>query len=92
MIALAHMAWLVTLTATIVEVYPQRMLGKAAGLIASGSGFGGMLSSELIAYLVTHHGYRPIFFLMAVMHPLAIVLIWRVFSIRPQQEVSVVAA
>jgi len=92
MIALAHMAWLVTLTATIVEVYPQRMLGKAAGLIASGSGFGGMLSSELIAYLVTHHGYRPIFFLMAVMHPLAIVLLWKVFRMRPEQEVSVVAA
>ncbi len=82
LIALAHMAWLVTLTATIVEVYPQAMLGKAAGLIASGSGFGGMLSSELIAFLVTHHGYRPIFFLMAVMHPLAIALLWKVFRMK----------
>jgi ACS family hexuronate transporter-like MFS transporter len=88
LIALAHMAWLVTLTATIVEVYPQAMLGKAAGLIASGSGFGGMLSSELIAYLVTHHGYRPIFFLMAVMHPFAIVLLWKVFKMRPHMKLA----
>lgn len=90
MIALAHMAWLVTLTATIVELFPQAMLGKAAGLIASGSGFGGMLSSELIAYVVTHYGYRPIFFLMAFMHPLAIVLLWKVFRLSQYGKESLV--
>ena len=76
-IAFAHMSWLVTLTATIVELYPPSLIGKAAGLIAAGSGFGGMLSSEIIAYCVTHGGYRPVFFLMAVLHPIAITILWR---------------
>src|SRR6187402_214919 len=49
-IAFAHMSWLVTLTATIVELYPPSLVGKAAGLIAAGSGFGGMLSSEIVAW------------------------------------------
>jgi ACS family hexuronate transporter-like MFS transporter len=52
-IALAHMAWLVHLTFTIVELFP----AKAAGLVAAGSGCGGMVSSEIIACFVAHQGY-----------------------------------
>ncbi|WP_051979213.1 MFS transporter [Edaphobacter aggregans] len=78
-VALAHMAWLVTLTATVVELYPPDQVGKAAGLIAMGSGFGGMLSSEIIGYLVTHGGYTPVFWLMALLHPIAIVLLWPIY-------------
>jgi ACS family hexuronate transporter-like MFS transporter len=78
-VAMAHMAWLVTLTATIVELYPADQVGRAAGLIAMGSGFGGMLSSEVVGYLVTHGGYTPVFFLMAVLHPIAIALLWPVY-------------
>ena len=79
-IAFAQMTWLVTLTATLVELYPPKLVGTAAGLVAAGSGFGGMLSTEVIAYLVTHGGYGPVFLLMAVLHPLAIALLWRVFT------------
>jgi ACS family hexuronate transporter-like MFS transporter len=69
----------VTLTATIVELYPADQVGRAAGLIAMGSGFGGMLSSEVVGYLVTHGGYTPVFFLMVVLHPIAIALLWPVY-------------
>ncbi len=81
-VALAHMAWLVTLTATMVELYPAQQVGKAVGLVAMGSGFGGMLSSEIVGYLVMHGGYTPVFFIMAVLHPIAIVLLWPVFADR----------
>jgi ACS family hexuronate transporter-like MFS transporter len=67
-----------------VELYPQWQIGKAAGLVAMGSGFGGMLSSEAIGYLVTHGGYTPVFYLMALLHPIAIALLWHVFSEQPQ--------
>lgn len=82
-VALAHMAWLVALTATLVELYPAEQVGKAAGLVAMGSGLGGMLSSEVVGYLVTHGGYTPVFCLMAVLHPLGIALLWPVFRERP---------
>lgn len=55
-LALAHMGRLVTLTATIVELYPQAQVGTASRLIAMGGGLGGMFSSEIVGYLVTHGG------------------------------------
>ncbi len=86
-IALAHMAWLVNLTSTIVELFPSNQVGKAAGLVAAGSGLGGMVSSEIIGYLVAHQGYLPIFYIMAVLHPLALVILWKAFSDRANSEV-----
>jgi ACS family hexuronate transporter-like MFS transporter len=80
LIAFAHMNWLVTLTAIVVELYPARQVGTAAGLIASGSGLGGMISSEVIGYVVIRHGYTPLFFMMGFLHPIVIVLLWRVFE------------
>lgn len=91
-VAFAHMTWLVTLTATVVELYPPSLVGKAAGLIAAGSGFGGMVSSEVIAWFVTHGGYRPVFFLMAILHPIAIVMLWRTFTRKHTNPALVVAA
>jgi len=39
-----------------------------------------MLSSEVVGYLVTHGGYTPVFFLMAILHPIAIALLWPVYK------------
>ena len=89
-IAFAHMSWLVTLTATVVELYPSELIGKAAGLIAAGSGFGGMISSEIIAYFVTHGGYTPVFLLMAVLHPIALTLVWHIYDNKPSVRESVI--
>jgi ACS family hexuronate transporter-like MFS transporter len=79
-IAFAHMNWLVTLTAIVVELYPALQVGTAAGLIASGSGLGGMISSEVIGAIVTHYGYTPLFFLMGLLHPCVLVLLWTLFE------------
>jgi ACS family hexuronate transporter-like MFS transporter len=82
-IALAHMAWLITLSSTIIAVFPPLQLGKAFGLIAAGSAFGGLLSTELVANVVTHHGYLPLFFLMMFLHPLALWILWTTFKEKP---------
>jgi len=87
-IALAHMAWLVNLTSTIVELFPPNQVGKAAGLVAAGSGFGGMISSEIIGYFVMHQGYLPVFFIMAVLHPLALVILWKAFKDTPEPSAT----
>jgi ACS family hexuronate transporter-like MFS transporter len=82
-IALAHMAWLITLSSTIIAVFPPSQLGKAFGLIAAGSAFGGLLSTEIVANIVTHHGYLPVFFLMMFLHPIALAILWKTFKGRP---------
>ncbi|MDW5266244.1 MULTISPECIES: MFS transporter [Acidobacteriaceae] len=85
-VALAHMAWLINLTSVLLEVFPLAQVGKAAGFVAAGSALGGMVSSEIIAYFVTHGGYRPVFFLMAIMHPLALGLLWTAFRGKPLES------
>lgn len=88
-VAFAHMSWLTNLTAALLEIFPLAQLGKAAGLIAAGSALGGMFSSEIIGYLVTHGGYRPVFLIMGCMHPLAIALLWTAFNSEPEHTLSI---
>jgi len=47
-----------------------------------------MISSEIIAYFVTHQGYTPVFFIMAVLHPIAIVILWKAFLDKPMAAQS----
>jgi ACS family hexuronate transporter-like MFS transporter len=91
-VAMAHMSWLTNLTSTLLEVFSPQQLGRAAGLVAAGSAFGGMLSSEIIAYCLTHGGYRPVFVAMGLMHPAAILLLWNVFRVRPREQGAVPVA
>ena len=85
-IALAHMAWLITLSSGIIALYPAAQLGKAFGLIAAGSALGGMFSTELVALIVTHYGYLPVFFLMMFLHPLALLLLWK--TLKPKDAAA----
>lgn len=89
-VALAHMAWLITLSSGIIAVYSPAQLGKAFGLIAAGSAFGGMLSTELVARIVTHHGYVPVFVLMMFLHPLALAIVWT--TLRPRTAATLAPA
>lgn len=79
-IALAHMTWVVTLTTLAVDIFPARRLGTIFGLIAAGSGLGGMLFTNIVGHLVTHFSYLPVFLIMGCMHPVAVLLIWHVVA------------
>ena len=81
-VAMAHMTWVVTLTTLAVDLFPAEKLGTIFGVIAAGSGLGGMLFTNLVGRLVTYVSYTPVFLLMSVMHPLALILIWRVARLR----------
>jgi ACS family hexuronate transporter-like MFS transporter len=91
-IALAHMTWVVTLTTLAVDLFPARRLGSIFGVIAAGSGLGGMLFTNLVGRLVTHVSYTPVFVIMGCMHPIALVLIWRAAASarRPKPELQAV--
>ena len=60
-----------------VDLWPQRVLATVFGLIAVGSGFGGLLSSDVIGRLLTTYSYTPVFALLALLHPCAYVLLRR---------------
>jgi ACS family hexuronate transporter-like MFS transporter len=76
-IAFAHLAWLITLTAIAVDLFPKEKLGTAFGFISAGSGIGGLIAAEIIPHVLQAAGYRPLFVVMGILHPMALVLIWK---------------
>jgi ACS family hexuronate transporter-like MFS transporter len=79
-VAFGHLSWQTSLSTLIVDLYPKRLMGTAFGLVAAGSGFGGMLSTNLVGRVVTHFSYTPIFIAMGILHPLAWLLIRNIKS------------
>lgn len=73
--AFAHLGWQVTLTALATDLFPQRILATAFGVVAAGSGLGGFISAWFVGYLVSNYSYSPVFLFMGVMH-IAAYLLW----------------
>jgi MFS transporter, ACS family, hexuronate transporter len=70
-----HLSWQTSLSSLILDLYPKRLVGTVFGVVAAGSGLGGMLSTGLVGFSVTHYSYAPVFLAMGVLHPLALLLI-----------------
>jgi MFS transporter, ACS family, aldohexuronate transporter len=75
-VALSQLAWQVTIGALIVDRYPPASVATAFGIVAAGSGLGGMVSTGVVGYLVTNYSYVPVFVGMAALHPIALALVW----------------
>ncbi|MGD0124009.1 MAG: MFS transporter [Terriglobia bacterium] len=78
LVVFAQLAWQVTLGTLIIDLYPQRIVATVFGIIATGSGLGGILSTNAIGHLVTQFSYRPVFVMMAFLHPCALFLLWKI--------------
>ncbi len=74
---LAHLAWLINLSALVVDIVPKKSLGFAFGIVATGSSLGGLAMNKAVGSLVTNLSYDPAFHFMLLVHPLAWVLLWQ---------------
>jgi MFS transporter, ACS family, hexuronate transporter len=74
--AFAQMAWLTSATTLSVDIFPTSVVGSAHGAIGAGSALGGLISSGIVGWLVTHYSYTPVFVLMSCLHPLAFALVY----------------
>lgn len=81
-VGFAHLVFQVNLGALIVDLYPTRIVATVFGLVAAGSGIGGILSTQLVGRLVTTQSWDSIFLIMAVLHPAAVLIAW--LSLRSQ--------
>ena len=66
------------MTALAVDVLPSDRLGRMFGVIAAGSGLGGILFMDVVGRLVTSYSYTPVFILMGCLHPIAMICVWKV--------------
>ena len=82
-VVLAHLAWLINVSALVVDAVPQRILGTAFGVVAAGSTFGGLLMNEVVKRLATSGHYETWFIVMAFLHPLVWLALWAARIHRP---------
>jgi MFS transporter, ACS family, hexuronate transporter len=73
--AFAHLAWQISLSTLVIDLYPKALVGTVFGLVAAGSGLGGLISTNLVGRAVTYYSYAPLFVVMGVLHPIALLLI-----------------
>jgi ACS family hexuronate transporter-like MFS transporter len=76
LVAFAHLVFQINMGTLIVDIYPKRVVATVFGLIAAGSGLGGILSTQLIGRLAATGNYDRVFLLMGLLHPIAWTLSW----------------
>jgi len=70
-VTFAHMAWKTNLMTVTNDIYPTKIVGSVAGILAFGSGLGGTLFTNLTGRIVENYSYNAIFIMMGFMHPAA---------------------
>lgn len=81
LLALCHTAWMTNVTTLTLDLFPKSMATTVQGMIGAASAMGGLISAGLIARTIHAYGYRPAFLVMALMHPLAAMILY--FRLRP---------
>lgn len=82
-IVFMHLAWLVNISALVVDVVPAASLGAVFGIVAAGSSVGAIGMNDLVAKLLKHYSYTSWFWIAAGLH-LAVIplLMWGVLRRR----------
>lgn len=76
LVAFAHLMFLTNLTTLAVDTFPSRHVATIFGIIAAGSGLGGMLSTQVVAQFAGAQSYGTVFLMMALLHPLGWLVVW----------------
>ncbi len=85
-----HMYWQINLTALASDLFTARSFGRVFAVAGVASGLGGMGTTWLIGQLVGIVSYRPMFVVMAVVYPVALILIaWLTRGPRPAPVAAV---
>jgi ACS family hexuronate transporter-like MFS transporter len=76
LVAFAHLVFQINMGTLIVDIYPPRTMATVFGLIAAGSGLGGMISTQIVGELIAGGSYDRVFLLMGLLHPIACLIAW----------------
>jgi ACS family hexuronate transporter-like MFS transporter len=74
-VTFAHMAWKTNLMTMTNDLFPTSIVGSVAGLVGLGSSLGGIIFTRITGIVVENYSYTLIFYIMAFLHPLALLLV-----------------
>lgn len=85
-VAFGHQAWAASMLTLPADLFPKRLVACASGFTATVSTVGSMVFMPFIGWMVKYHGYTPMFFIVAFMHPLAAVVVVTLLKSRRPED------
>jgi len=76
LVAFAHLVLQINISTLIIDVFPKPVVATTFGVIAAGSGLGGILSTQVVSQIVSGGSYDTVFLLMALLHPASCTVAW----------------
>lgn len=88
----AHQGWSANLFALVSDIFPKARVASVIGLGGTGGAVGGMIFAVIAGYVLQKsHTYVPLFIIVGLLHPLALIMIDRLVpgnQFDPQTTVS----
>jgi ACS family hexuronate transporter-like MFS transporter len=77
------LSWLFSLSVVIAETFPKANVGSVLGIAAGFGGLGAMVFNAYVGDAMERFGPTPIFVVMALLHPIAAIVLWTM--VRPER-------
>lgn len=88
LVAFAHLVFQINISTLIVDLYPQARVATVFGVIAAGSGLGGLISTQIVGTLVAGGEFDRSFLLMALLHPIACAVAYAGYRLAGQRRAT----
>lgn len=76
-VVMGHAIWISNLMTLPTDLFTPREVGTAAGFSGMGGAIGGALANWFTGSIIAHFSYAPIFICAGLLHPFAIMLVWK---------------
>lgn len=77
-----HAVWIANLLTLPADIFRQSEVGTATGFSGMGGAIGGALANLATGYIVSRFSYLPLFICAGLMHPMSVLLLWRLLPAR----------
>ena len=87
-VAMACLSWLFSLSVVIAETFPTRNVASVLGIAGGCGAVGAVVFNTYVGEMMTKFGPGPVFAAMAVLHPVAAVLLWTMTRRERAKEIT----
>lgn len=87
-VALVCVTWLFTVCVVIAESFPMKNVASVQGIAGGFGALGAVIFNYFVGQFMGEFGSEKIFFVMAFLHPLALLIIW--FFVKPEKPSAAV--
>ncbi|RYZ49449.1 MAG: MFS transporter [Sphingobacteriales bacterium] len=89
-VAIACLSWLFTVSVVVAEAFPMNNVASVLGIAGGFGALGAVLFNYFVGQFMGKIGAENIFIAMAVLHPIAVLILWTMVKPeKPKQEIAV---